>query len=192
LGDFIMTRITCRFARLTAHVVVLGGALAVSACVSTGGTSEGIGFREARFAEMSAIRGWQSCRDEALELDRQAREEASGARYLAAARLLETCEANVGPEAAKVPADERMRAYALSAQNYFKGGDVPKARETLENLKDAYPGSDLYYPNGASFIETMEFLTGVRDPAAVGMLGIANIDDGLKSELRRTQYWKRN
>jgi hypothetical protein len=186
-----MTTIFGRVPRLAIYVAALGGTLAVAACSVPGGAREGIGFREARFNEMSAIRDWQSCRDEAVNLDRQAREEGSAARYLASARLLEKCESEVGP-GAKVTADERMRVYALGAQNYLKGGDVPKARETLEKLKSAFPGNDLYYANGASFIDTMEFLTGIRDRATVGVLGVSNVDDSVRSELRRAQYWKRN
>ena len=186
-----MTRTSRRTSRLVLSVLAAGGVLALSACMATG-SREGIGYREARFNEITAIRGWQSCRDEALELDRQAREEGSSAQYLASAKLIEKCESDVGPEASKVPADERMRAYALSSQNYLKGGDVPKARESLERLRSAYPGADLYYANGTSFIDTMELLTGVEDRTSQGDLGIANVDSDLKSELRRTQYWKRN
>jgi hypothetical protein len=186
-----VTQPSRRVPRLVFSILATGSVLALAACMATG-TREGIGYREARFNEISAIRGWQSCRDEALELDRQAREEGSTAQYLASAKLIEKCEADAGSEVGKVPADERMRAYALSSQNYLKGGDVPKARETLERLRGAYPGADLYYANGTSFIDTMELLTGVEDRTSQGDLGIANVDSDLKSELRRTQYWKRN
>lgn len=186
-----MTQISRRIPRLVFSMLTAGSVLAITACAPTG-AREGIGFREARFAEMSAIRGWQSCRDEALELDRKAREEGSSAQYLASAKLIEKCEADAGADVNKVPADERMRAYALSSQNYLKGGDVPKARETLDRLRGAYPGADLYYANGTSFIDTMELLVGVEDRTSQGDLGLANIDADLKSELRRTQYWKRN
>lgn len=185
-----MIRTTSRLARLITYVFAGCGALAVASC-TRGGTAEGIGFREARFNEMSTVRDWRSCRDEAAGLDRQAHDEASPARYLASAKLLEKCEADVGPDA-KVTADERMRAYALGVQNYLKGGDIPKARETLDHLKTAFPGADFYYANGSSFIDTMEFLTGERDRATVGVLGVSNVDEGFKSELRRAQYWKRN
>ena len=185
-----MIRTTGRLARLFTYMFAAGGAVALAGC-ATHGSAEGIGFREARFTEMSAVRDWRSCRGEALDLDRQAHDEASPARYLASAKLLEKCEADVGA-AAKVSVDERMRAYALGVQNYLKGGDVPKARETLDHLKSAFPGADFYYANGASFIDTMEFLTGVRDRATVGVLGVSNVDEGFKSELRRAQYWKRN
>jgi hypothetical protein len=186
-----MSQTTRRAQRLVITLLATSSVLVVAGCVTTG-SPEGIGFREARFAEMSAIRGWQSCRDEALELDRKAREEGSSAQYLASAKVIEKCEADAGPDASKVGADERMRAYALGAQNYLKGGDVPKARETLDRLRSAYPGADLYYANGTSFIETMELLVGVEDRTSQGDLGIANVDSDLKSELRRIQYWKRN
>lgn len=185
-----MIRTTGRLSRLLAYMTVAGGAALVAAC-TTHGSAEGIGFREARFNEMSAVRDWRSCRDEAVDLDRQAHDEASPARYLASAKLLEKCEADVGPDA-KVTADERMRAYGLAAQNYLKGGDIAKSRETLDRLKQAFPGADFYYANGASFIETMEFLTGTRDRATVGILNASNVDEGFRAELRRAQYWKRN
>lgn len=186
-----MTAFSRRMPRLVFTLLAAGSVLALTACMASG-SPEGIGYREARFNEISAIRGWQACRDEALELDRQARSEGSSAQYLASAKLIEKCESDAGPDVGKVPSDERMRAYALSSQNYLKGGDVPKARETLERLRGAYPGADLYYANGASFIDTMELLVGVEDRTSQGDLGIANVDSDLKSELRRTQYWKRN
>lgn len=184
---------TGRISRVLFLMTALGGTLAIAGCADTGKPAEGIGFREARYNEISAIRDWQSCRDEAVGLDRQAHDEASPARYMAAAKLAEKCESDIGPEAvAKIPADERLHAYALGVQDYLKGGDVPKAREMLDRLKAAYPRADLYYANGASFIDTMEFLTGERDRNAVGALGVANVDDDFKAEIRRAQYWKRN
>jgi hypothetical protein len=187
------TPFSSRVSWFAMYGLTLVAGLVVSACTSSdGGMSEGIGFREARFTEITALRDWRACRDEALNLDSQARAEASPAQYLASARLLEKCESQIGAEGAKVPADDRMRAYALCAQNYLKGGDVPKARETLDRLVSAFPGADLYYANGSSFIDTMEFLTGMSDPATSGDLGIANINNDLKSEFRRAQYWKRN
>ena len=169
-------------------------AVILSACsVSTGNSlSEGIGYREARFAEISAVREYRKCRDNALELDRQAREGASPARYLASARLLEKCEAELGPEAAGVAVEERLRAYALSVQDHFKGGDVVKARENLERFKQSFPDKDLFFKDGSSFVETMEILLGLKDRSMVGEFSVANVNSDVKSELRRVRYWKRN
>ena len=167
---------------------------ALSACVTNtaSGPREGIGFREARFAEITAMREYRSCRDEALALDAQARKAGSAARYLASARLLEKCEAEVGPEAANLAAEERMRAYGLGVQNYIRGGDIAAARTNIEAFKAAFPGHDLYYADGSSFLDTMEILVGLREKSAIGQFSTANVNETLKSELRRARYWKNN
>ncbi len=169
-------------------------ALALSACSMTtsGGLPEGIGFREARFAEISAAREWRACRDEALALDAQARQGDGGARYLASARLIEKCESGLGPEHAQVAQEERMRAYALAVQNHLKGGDVAAARAGLEKFKSAFAGADLYYADSSSFSETMEILLGLRDRTAAGEYSVVNASATLKAELRRARYWKNN
>ena len=154
--------------------------------------NDGIGYREARFAEISAMREYRQCRDDALNLDTQARKEGSSARYLSSARLIEKCEAEVAASAAKAGENERMRAYALSIQNYFKGGDIAKAQQNLENLKTAFPGKDLYFPDGSSFVETMEVLLGMKDRSSIGQFSAVNVNQGLKAELRRVDYWKKN
>ena len=172
----------------------IGMALLAAACnpMTTSLQKEGIGFRQARYAEISAMRSYRQCRDDALALDGQARAEGSSARYLAAARLFEKCEAEVGPEAASVGIDERMRAYALGIQDHFKGGDVARARSNLAAFKKTFDGADLYFADGASFIESMEILLGHRDRRVVGEFSVANVSSQMKSELRRVRYWTRN
>ena len=175
-------------------LLALAGAFALSACSALGGgsPSEGIGFREARFVEIEATKEYRACKDDALELDRQAREEGSPARYLASARLLEKCEAGLASEVAHLPKEERMRAYGLAVQNYLRGGDLAKARATLEKLREAFPESDLYYADGSSFTETMALLLSPKKRGAVGEFSVVNVDRKLKSELRRIRYWKHN
>ena len=168
---------------------VLSTAL-LSACVTTQTFDESIGYREARFAEVSAMREFRQCRDEALELDRQARANSDPAKYLASARILDKCEAGVGPAGATIAQDERMRAYALSIQNYLKGGDVIAARSNLNKFTAAYPQTDIYYPDGSSFIDTMEVLLGTREPSAIGRYSDANVITQLKAELRRVRHWQ--
>ena len=170
-------------------------ALTAGACqmnVAGNQSDGGIGFRQARFAEISAMREYRSCRDDALALDSQARKEGSAARYLASARLLGRCESELGPEAVGVAVEERMQAYALSVQNYVKGGDVGQARKNLAQFQSAFAGQDLYYPDGSSFIETMEILLGLKDRTVIGEFSVANVSSTLKSELRRARYWKKN
>ena len=54
--------------------VVLMLAAGLGACTMTTGNapSEGIGYRQARLAEMSAMQAWRDCRDEAMALDSEA------------------------------------------------------------------------------------------------------------------------
>ena len=168
--------------------------LALSACNLNSQVNplEGIGFREARFQEISAMREYRQCRDDAVELDTQARTSGNVGRYLASAKLLETCEANLGPEAATVAVDERIRAYALSVQNFLRGGDIEKAAANFEKFQQAFAGKDLYFADGSSFIETMKVLLNQKEPSAYGRFAALNVNDDLKGEMRRVRYWKRN
>ena len=85
---------------LVLRVVGVAGLMFTLAACQTGGGSgfaeEGIGYREARFAEITALRGYRSCAEEAQALDVKARETRSPARYLASARLIERCETELG------------------------------------------------------------------------------------------------
>ena len=179
--------------RLASRGSVLAAALlTLGACAMTsqGNPGEGIGFRQARFEEMSAMQTYRKCRDDALELDAQAAKSGDPARYAASAKLLEKCEAEIGPEATNVALEERMRAYALSVQNYVKAGDMERATANLQAFEKAFPGHDLYYHDGSSFTETMTALLGQRQKHEFGQLSMLNVNDGLKSEMRRVRYWK--
>ena len=186
---------TCK--EMVRRLAARTGALAfvffgLAACVTNGDTTayEGIGFREARFNEISAMRDYRQCRDEAVALDGQARADGSRGRYLASAQLLEKCESELGSEARGVAIDERMRAYALSVQNYFKAGDMDRARANLARFRQAFPQNDLYYADGSSFTETIELLLGQRD--LKGSFAMLNVNDELNDEVLRIDYWRRN
>ena len=166
-------------------------AIALSACVTAPSPlGEGIGYRQARHAEITAMRDYRTCRDHALDIDREARTTGEPAKYLASARMIETCEANLGPDIAQIAKEERMRAYALTVQNYFKGGNVKKARENLETFEIAYSGDDLFYADGSSFTETMQVLLGMSGRSAIGRHSEANVNRQLKMDLRRVSYWQ--
>lgn len=185
----------CRSTRRPVRVAILFVALAgLSACAPTGGSSnmaDGIGFREARFQEVTATREYRGCRDQGFEMDRKARASGSAGAYLASARVLEKCEAGLGVGNTGVARDERMHAYALAIQNHFKGGDIEIAHRSFENFKSAFPDHDLYYPDGASFIVTMQALLGQAEPWTFGEFAALNVNPVLKSEIRRMRYWKR-
>lgn len=175
-------------------MAVLTAALALSACTATtgGGPRESIGFREARYTEIAAMRSYRQCRDEGLALDAQARQSGSLGRYLASAQLLEKCEADLGPNLSHIAEEERMRAYAVSIQNFVKAGDIAAARARLATFRAAFSGHDLYFADGASFMATMEVLLGMRDRKAVAKFALLNVNETVKAELRRSHYWQSN
>ena len=167
-------------------------ALFLAAC-ATGPSLDGaggIGFREARFQQISMMREYRACREQGVELDRQARNTGSRGKYLTSARVLQKCETEIGPDGGGIARDERMRAYGLSVQNYFKGGNVEQARENFDRFKQAFPDHDLYYPDGASFTVTMEALLGRKERWSFGEFSALNVNDTVKSEMRRMLYWK--
>lgn len=166
---------------------------ALSACttdfIGTTASSEGIKFRSSRNAEIMASRSWRDCRDEALMIDAQARKTASAAKYATSARALETCESNLSDVSQIMPL-ERMQAYAVSVQNYLKAGDVASARGNLESFKTAFAGKDLYFPDGSSFVQTMDLVLGLADKTDAAPYSVANISSEMKREIRRMRYWK--
>ncbi len=167
-------------------------AVVLAACATGNGVdfAEGIGFREARFQQISMMREYRACRDQGVELDRQARNTGSRGKYLASARVLENCETEIGPDGSGIARHERMRAYALSIQNHFKGGNVERARENFDKFKQTFPRHDLYYPDGSSFTVTMEALLGRTERWTFGEFSALNVNDSVKSEMRRMLYWK--
>jgi hypothetical protein len=167
--------------------------LLLSACAMGGPDPfEGIGFREQRSQALEAMRDYRNCRDDAMDMDAQARKSGDAGRYIASARLLEKCESRLSGEASEVGRDERVRSFALSIQNHLKGGNVESARANLEKFKKAFSDTDLYYPDGSSFIETMDLLLGQKDIREYGQLATLNVNTLLKDEIRRSQHWKRN
>lgn len=173
--------------------LMLGAGLALLAGCSTDKATfdpGGINFHEARYAEVSAMRDFRTCLDQALEMDSQARTSGDKGRYLASARVLEGCESNLGPEANGISQEERMRAYGLTIQNYLKGGDAVSARRNLDRFRQSFPSQDLYYADGSSYLETMEVLLGQRDTKEFGQFAVLNVSGSLKDEMRRMHHWK--
>lgn len=181
-------------ARLAAVPALLLAMLAVTACSTQPKLPDfgSIDFRETRYQDVAALRDFRDCRDQAVELDSQARASGDPARYLSSAELLERCDHDLGPDVAVVPEDERMRAHGLGIQNYIKGGDAGAARHRLERFKQLYPGKDLYYADGSSFRTTMEVLLGHHEERDFGRYSMLNVSTALKGEMRRIQYWKHN
>jgi hypothetical protein len=176
-----------------AILLVLGAAMALSACqtnlLGQSASREGIDFRVNRNTEIMAARSWRDCRDAAMVLDSQARKSASTAKYAASARALQTCDAGL-QNADVIDEQERMQANALAVQNHLKSGNIAVARDALDKFKSAFVGQDLYYPDGSSFVSTMEVLVSLKPKHTVGSYSVANVNDAVKAEIRRMNYWK--
>ena len=177
------------FAMLMSVLVLnaLGGCVPVAT-----GTFEGIGFREARFREISEMQNYRACVTDALKLSDRARLSGQIGSYRGSARLLSRCEADLGPAANSLAREERMRNYGLSVVNFLKAGDIDKARNNLEAFKTSFDGHDLYLPGGASFIDTMTLLTKESNEASMAEMAMMNVPATLRSEIQRIRFWKNN
>ena len=80
--------------------------------------------------------------------------------------------------------------HALAVLNYFKGGDLEQVRRSFDDFKVTYPDNDLYFGDGSSFTETAEVLLGRADPMSFGRFAVLNVNDRVKSEMRRLNHWK--
>tara|TARA_B100001287_G_C22600230_1_gene490031 strand:+ start:328 stop:837 length:510 start_codon:yes stop_codon:yes gene_type:complete len=152
--------------------------------------SSGIGFREARFAEIAEMRKFRECVKEGKKLDEIATRSGGFGAYLSSAKILEKCETEIGPNYTGVGVEERMQAYALAIQNYVKGRNIQSAKSSLTKFRLKFANKDFYYPDGTSFLQTMEVLIGTKDPMSFGHLSSLNVNKVLKSEMRRIEYWK--
>lgn len=130
------------------------------------------------------------CRDEALQLDGNARSRGVAGGFVTSARVMDGCLNDLGRSAHKVNAEERMRLMALSVVNYLKGGEVELARQQYEKFTESWPGHDLYLGGGVSFVETAEALLGRAEDQTFGQFTAMNISDEARSEMRRLNYWK--
>ena len=147
-------------------------------------------FRIDRFEEMQRVQNFDICAQEGLTLDAEARSRASSGAFLNSARVLSRCVEEVGPSADTVPQEKLMRVHGLATLNYFKGGDVEAARRSFDHFKTAYPNRDLYLQGNVSFIETGNVLLGRVGDFRFGQFAVLNVNENLKREVRRVNYWK--
>ena len=167
--------------------------ISLAGCIpATTGGAEGIGFRQARFEEISAMREYRNCIDDAYQVAEDAAMNRQAAGYRTSAKIIEKCEADLGPEAKNLAQEERMQAYAIGILNYIKAGDIQKAQANLETFKTAYAGYDLYLPSGASFVDTVNVLTGKATSLPRRKLAMMNVSQDLRAEMQRARFWKHN
>jgi len=147
-------------------------------------------FRQSRYEQVLKVQEFEACRTEALELDSQARTRASSGAYLTSARVMDKCVADLGTSSKAIDQEERMRLSALATLNYFRGGDIEKARLGFERFTSAFPGHDLYFAGGTSFLATGEALLERTKPQNYGEFATLNVSQTVKSEIRRINHWK--
>ncbi len=135
-------------------------------------------------------KAFAQCRNEALQLDTDARSRGVAGGFVSSARVMDSCLSELGRSAHRVDAEERMRLRALSVVNFLKGGEVEEARLQYEKFKKNWPAHDLYLKGGVSFVETAEALLGRTEDQTFGQFTAMNISDEAKSEMRRLNHWK--
>jgi hypothetical protein len=82
-----------------------------------------------------------------------------------------------------------MKVVALSVQNFIKGGDVDRARTSMEIFETSFNGRDLLYPDSSSFTQTMQvILEKSKSPNQIALANI-NARPRLKKEIRRDWRW---
>ena len=165
---------------------------AQAACVPATTSIEGIGFRQARFQEISTMRDYRGCIDDALKISDQAKGSGQSSGYRTSAKIFERCEADLGPEATQLAREERMRNYALGIINYIKAGEIRRAQTNMKKFQKAFNGNDLYLPNGASFIDSVTLLTTKHDDASAPEMAMMNVSSALRAEFNRMHFWKNN
>jgi uncharacterized protein YceK len=131
------------------------------------------------------------CQGEAMSWSRLAAKESTAALYYSSARAMDHCLADVADDEV-LDSPVAMQAQALMTMEFIKAGDLDAARTALDEFEDRYPNLDLYFADGASFVESAGLLLGgyvQRDVAAGSLL---NVGKKLKSELRRVDYWQQH
>jgi len=83
-----------------------------------------------------------------------------------------------------------MQVHALTVLNYFKGGDVVKARVQLQAFELSYPGSDLYFSDYTSFVDSLKVILSRSALESTEMGRVLNINPALKSDIVRQRYWQ--
>lgn len=183
----------------TALMLALGASLA--ACQTSGlpfanniqQQYDAITYRDNRVQQTINVQSWKDCTKQGLDMAQTAADTQNPGQYVRSAEILQTCASNLNEKNAHHLKNDRMRYAALSVVNYFKGGDIAMARQAFNQYKTDFADNDLYFSNDkSSFASTMEVLLATAPNSHVGRFSITNINDDLKSEFRRVNYWSSN
>lgn len=153
---------------------------------------EHIDFRADRYNELRLVADFNECKNEGLELDRRAQESKDFSLHLASAEKLLSCHYELDGNTALVDQEQNMKAVALSAQNFVKGGSTDRARVASEVFELSFGGRDLVYPDGSSFKQTMNVILDNSEDINQFALASTNARPKVKKEIRRAWHWTVN
>ena len=132
--------------------------------------------------QMQARQAFAECQDQALTLDRSARQQQSVAQYALAANQMLGC---VNQASSDVSQSSLMRLHALAIVDYLKAGEVQQAQQHLVAFTQSYPDQDLYFNDAYSFVDTMSLLL----QASSVQPSLSNARKETLRELQRRDYW---
>mgnify|MGYP001213628003 CR=1 FL=1 len=178
--------------RLSVPLIALG-VLGITACQQTVLTSSTPTTSVIdRANEMQNLLNFDSCLSNGLEQDAQAAASDERGQYLASAKTLSSCDSKLRDSASLVATEKRMKAKAITVQNFIKGGDIQAARLALTDFETSFNSADLIYADGSSFKDTMRALLYRFDDRVSYKLASLNARRKVKDEVRRAWYWQSN
>ncbi len=84
-----------------------------------------------------------------------------------------------------------MQLNALAVVNFIKAGETQLAEQSLAQFRKQFPQQDLLFADYTSFVDSAVALLQHTE-LSVHQLSVLNINESLRRELKRNDYWLRN
>ncbi|MFT6896685.1 MAG: hypothetical protein ACJA13_001088 [Paraglaciecola sp.] len=136
---------------------------------------------------IDALASDSNCQANALAMAEHASSSASSPQFLSAANKLQRCATELAT-GKQMNAENRMRLMAASTLNFIKGGDVTRAKEQIVRFNHDFAQQDLYFSDYTSFRDTASALLD-SDSLTYEQFSQLNINQQLRNEIKRKQYW---
>jgi hypothetical protein len=131
------------------------------------------------------------CHSDVLQRENSIGASAGVAQQIALAKAATRCIENKSFYP-KHPDNQRaMQLSALAVVNYIKAGETQLAKQSLGSFRAQFPQQDLLYADYTSFVDTALALLEYKQLSA-HQLQTLNINQALRTELKRQQYWLSN
>ena len=128
---------------------------------------------------------FNQCKSHVLDMDHSARNNKSLAQYLTSATAAQGCLREVDFANPLISDQQKMQLHALTVLNFVKGGDITKARSSLDVFVTSYAGKDLFFDDNTSFVDTFTVLLKEGETKSTGL----NVNSALMTELKRKNTW---